>query len=161
MKWIDTAAGFLNRMSAGMLFAMMLLTLADVVLRKVFSRGILGTLELTEFMMAGVIFLALAQTERLDRNVHMDLVMRRFGPRTRSLASMITRMICFLFCAVITASTLIYARAIGTSGEVSLDLWIPKYPFIYAVAAGWACLGLVFLKKCLAAFREVMTAWSP
>jgi TRAP-type C4-dicarboxylate transport system permease small subunit len=161
MKWIDIAADFLNRLGAWALFAMMLLTLADVVLRKVFSRGILGALELTEFMMAGVIFFALAQTERLDRNVHMDLVMRRFGPRARTLASMVTRAICFLFCAVITASALVYANAIRTSGEVSLDLWIPKYPFVYAVAAGWACLALVFLKKCRAAFREVMTSWTP
>jgi TRAP-type C4-dicarboxylate transport system permease small subunit len=159
MKWLDAAAGFLNRLSAGSLFAMMLLTLADVVLRKVFSRGILGTLELTEFMMAGVVFLALAQTERLDRNVHMDLIMQRSGPRTRLLAAMIIRAVCFVFCAVITASALAYANAIRTSGEVSLDLWIPKYPFIYAVAAGWACLALIFLKKCVEAFREVMTSW--
>lgn len=161
MKWIDAAAGFLNRLSAWTLFALMLLTLADVVLRKVFSRGILGTFELTEFMMAAVVFLALAQTERLDRNVHMDLITQRLRPGARLVAAMITRAICFLFCAVITASALAYASAIRTSGEVSLDLWLPKHPLIYAVAAGWACLALVFLKKCLAAFREGRTSWNP
>lgn len=159
MKWIDAAADLLNRMAEGILFAMMLLTMTDVILRKVLSRGILGTLELTEFMMAGVVFLALAQTERLDRNVHMDLIMQRSGPRTRLLTAMIIRAVCFLFCAVITASALAYADAIRTSGEVSLDLWIPKYPFIYAVAAGWTCLTLVFLKNCLTAVQEVMTSW--
>jgi TRAP-type C4-dicarboxylate transport system permease small subunit len=161
MKWIDSAAGLLNRLSAGILFAMMLLTMADVILRKVLSRGILGTLELTEFMMAGVVFLALAQTERLDRNVQMDLVMQRFRPRARMLTAMVTRTICILFCIIMTASALVYADAIRTSGEVSLDLWIPKYPFIYAVAAGWALLALVLLKKCLAALREIRTSWNP
>ena len=161
MKGIDAAAGLLNRLSAGILFAMMLLTMADVVLRKVLSRGILGTLELTEFMMAGVVFLALAQTERLDRNVQMDLVMQRFRPRARMLTAMVTRAICILFCIVMTTSALVYADAIRTSGEVSLDLWIPKYPFIYAVAAGWALLALVLLMKCLAALREIRTSWNP
>jgi len=161
MKWIDAAAGLLNRLSAGILFAMMLLTMADVVLRKVLSRGILGTLELTEFMMAGVVFLALAQTERLDRNVQMDLIMQRFRPRARMLAALVTRTICILFCVVMTMSTLVYADAIRTSGEVSLDLWIPKYPFIYAVAAGWALLALVLLMRGLAALREIRTSWNP
>jgi TRAP-type C4-dicarboxylate transport system permease small subunit len=161
MKWIDAAAGLLNRLSAGILFAMMLLTMADVILRKVLSRGILGTLELTEFMMAGVVFLALAQTERLDRNVHMDLIMQRFRPRARMLAAMVTRTICILFCCVMTASVLVYADAIRSSGEVSLDLWIPKYPFIYAVAAGWALLALVLLMRGLAALREIRTSWNP
>jgi TRAP-type C4-dicarboxylate transport system permease small subunit len=161
MKWIDAAAGLLNRLSAGILFAMMLLTMADVILRKVLSRGILGTLELTEFMMAGVVFLALAQTERLDRNVHMDLIMQRFRPRARMLAAMVTRTICILFCCVMTAPVLVYADAIRSSGEVSLDLWIPKYPFIYAVAAGWALLALVLLMRGLAALREIRTSWNP
>jgi TRAP-type C4-dicarboxylate transport system permease small subunit len=161
MKWIDAAAGLLNRLSAGILFAMMLLTMADVILRKVLSRGILGTLELTEFMMAGVVFLALAQTERLDRNVHMDLIMQRFRPRARMLTAMVTRAICISFCVVMTASALVYADAIRSSGEVSLDLWIPKYPFLYAVAAGWALLALVLFMKCLTALREIRTSWNP
>ena len=161
MKGIDAAAGLLNRLSAGILFAMMLLTMADVVLRKVLSRGILGTLELTEFMMAGVVFLALAQTERLDRNVQMDLIMQRFRPQARMLAALVTRTICILFCCVMTASALVYADAIRGSGEVSLDLWIPKYPFIYAVAAGWALLALVLLMRGLAALREIRTSWNP
>jgi TRAP-type transport system small permease protein len=161
MKWIDAAADFLNRLAAGMLFAMMLVTMADVLLRKLFNRGILGALELTEFMMAIVVFFALARTEWQDRNVYVDLVMERFGRRIQLCTAILTRAICFLFCSFVTASAIVYGNAIRASGEVSLDLWLPKYPFVYAVAAAWAVLALVLLMRCLTVFREIRTSWNP
>ncbi|MCX5841584.1 MAG: TRAP transporter small permease subunit, partial [Deltaproteobacteria bacterium] len=83
MKWVDTITNRMNRFAAGVLFAMMLLTMMDVVLRKVFSKGILGTLELTEFMMVGLVFFALARVEMLDRNISVDLVEKHMSRRTR------------------------------------------------------------------------------
>jgi TRAP-type C4-dicarboxylate transport system permease small subunit len=160
MKWIDTAADLLNRMAAGILFAMMLLAMTDVVLRKVFSQGVLGALELTEFMMAGVVFFALARTERLDRNVQVDLVMQRFSRRTQLFTAMLTGTFSCLLCLSIAAAMFVYAHAMRTSGEVSMDLWIPKYPFIYVVAAGCALLALILLMKVLAAFREIRSSWN-
>ena len=160
MKWIDAAADLLNRMAAGILFAMMLLAMTDVVLRKVFSQGVLGALELTEFMMAGVVFFALARTERLDRNVRVDLVMERFSPRTQLLAAMLTGTVSCLLCILIAAAMFVHAHAMKASGEVSMDLWIPKYPFVYLMAAGCALLALILLMKVLTAFREVGSKWN-
>jgi TRAP-type C4-dicarboxylate transport system permease small subunit len=161
MKWIDAAADLLNRMAAGILFAMMLLTITDVVLRKVFSRGVLGALELTEFMMAGVVFFALARTERLDRNVRVDLVMQRMGRRTQLLASMFTGAVSCLLSISIAAAMFVHAHAMQASAEVSMDLWIPKYPFVYVMAAGCTLLALILLVKVLAAFREIRATWNP
>jgi len=44
MKWVDTITNLMNRFAYGILFAMMMLTVTDVVLRKLFSKGILGRL---------------------------------------------------------------------------------------------------------------------
>ena len=160
MTWVDGASALLNRLAAGILFAMMLLTLADVVLRKLFQQGILGTLELTEFTMAAVVFFALAETERLDRNVRVDLVMERFSPRTQLIAAVLTGMVSCPLCLLIAAAMFVHAHAMRTAGEVSMDLWIPKYPFVYLMAAGCALLALILLMKVLAAFREVGSKWN-
>ena len=125
----------------------MLLTIADVFLRKVFSRSILGTVEVTEFMLVILIFFSLAQAEILNRHVKMDLVMQRFGDRTQGLVDMITQLACFILSGLITWSTLLYSETMRASREVTQDLWIPVYPFVYIVAVGCAIFSLTLLIK--------------
>lgn len=137
----------MNWIASVVLFLMMILTITDVVLRKTLSKSILGTVEVTEFLMVIVIFFTLAHTEILNGHVKVDLVMSRFGERAQSLVDMITQFICFILCVLITWSTLIYAEVMRVSGEVSQDLWVPIYPFIYVVAMGCAVLALTLLMK--------------
>jgi TRAP-type C4-dicarboxylate transport system permease small subunit len=161
MKWIDTLTNLMNRFAAGILFVMMLLTMADVVLRKVFSKGILGALELTEFMMMGLVFFALARVELLDRNISVDLVVQHMNRRTRLMIGMITRLICFVLFCLVTLSVFVYAQVMKVSNEVTVDIGISRYPFVYAAAAGCAVLALVLLIKCVADIMEIKKTWNP
>jgi len=135
---------------------MMLLTIADVFLRKVFSQSILGTVEVTEFMMVILLFFAVTQTEILDGHVRVDLIMSRFGERTQTLVDTITQLVCFLLFGLFTWSTLVYAGKMRASGEVSQDLWLPVYPFIYVVALGCALLALSLLIKSFMAYMRMI-----
>ena len=146
----------LDRIATIILFFMMLLTVADVFLRKVFSRPIMGSVEVTEFMMVGLVFFSLAQTEVLNRHVKVDLVMNRLGERTQGLIDMITQFVCFLLFGAITWSTLIYSAKMRASGEVSQDLWIPIYPFVYIVVMGCALLSTILLVKFLMALIKMV-----
>lgn len=161
MKWIDTLTNLMNRFAAGILFVMMLLTMADVVLRKVFSKGILGALELTEFMMVGLVFFALARVELLDRNISVDLVVQHMSQRTRMMIEMITRLICFVFFSLVTISVFVYAQVMKASNEITVDIGITRYPFVYAAAAGCAVLALVLLIKCVTDIMEIKKTWNP
>jgi TRAP-type C4-dicarboxylate transport system permease small subunit len=138
---------------------MMVLTIADVLLRKTLSRSILGTVEVTEFMMVILVFFGLAHTEVLNGHVKVDLVMRRFSERVQGLVDAMTQLICFALFGVATWSTLVYSLTMRASKEVTQDLWIPKYPFIYVVAVGWALLGLVLFIKFLMALEKAMRSW--
>lgn len=146
-KWVHPVSRIMNWIASVVLFLMMILTITDVVLRKTLSKSILGTVEVTEFLLVIVIFFTLAHTEILNGHVKVDLVMSRFGERAQSLVDMITQFICFILCVLITWSTLIYAEVMRVSGEVSQDLWVPIYPFIYVVAMGCAVLALTLLMK--------------
>jgi len=161
MKWVDGITKLMNRSASGVLFAMMMLTVADVVLRKLFSKGILGTLEISEFMMVGLVFFALARVEVLGRNISVDLVLKNMNRRVRLMVDMITRMICFILSILVTASLLVYAWAMKASHEATMDLWVPRYPFIYMAAAGCAVLALVLLMKCLKDIMELKNTWNP
>jgi len=153
--WVYPISKTVNRIASGVLFFMMLLTIADVFLRKVFSQSILGTVEVTEFMMLILLFFAVTQTEILDGHVKVDLIMSRFGERTQAMTDMITQFVCFLLFGLFTWSTLVYAAKMRASGEVSQDLWLPVYPFIYVVALGCALLAFSLLIKSFMALMRM------
>jgi TRAP-type C4-dicarboxylate transport system permease small subunit len=155
-KWVYPISKLMSRIASVTLVLMMLLTVTDVFLRKVFSQSILGTVEVTEFLLVLVIFFTLADTEVLNGHVKVDLVMSRAGKRVQGMVDMITQFICFLLCGLITWSTLVYSEQMRTSGEVSQDLWVPVYPFIYIVAMGCAVLALTLLIKFLMALMKVV-----
>ena len=159
-RWFESRiyplSKLMSRIASVVLFLMMLLTITDVFLRKVFSKSILGTVELTEFMLVIVIFFALARTEVMNGHVKVDLVMSRFGKSAQALVDMITQFVCFFLSVLITWSTLIYSQKMRTSGEVSQDLWIPVYPFIYIVAVGCAILSLTLLIKFFMAWMKLV-----
>jgi TRAP-type C4-dicarboxylate transport system permease small subunit len=149
--WIYPISRLMSWVASVILFSMMLLTITDVFLRKVFSRSILGTVELTEFMMVVLVFFALAHTEVSNGHVRVDLIMSRFGERAQTLVDMITQFVCFLLFGLVTWSALVYSARMKASGEVSQDLWLPIYPFVYIVAVGCALLTLTLLIKFLMA----------
>lgn len=146
----------MSRIASVFLFLMMLLTVADVFLRKVYSKSILGTVEVTEFMLLIVVFFALAHTEVLNGHVKVDLVMSRFGPRAQAFVDMITQLVCFVLGILITWSTLVYSEMMRAAGERSQDLWLYVFPFIYIVAAGCAVLALTLLIKTFLALTRLL-----
>jgi TRAP-type mannitol/chloroaromatic compound transport system permease small subunit len=102
-------------------------------------------------MMVVLVFFALAHTEVSNGHVRVDLIMSRFGERAQTLVDMITQFVCFLLFGLVTWSALVYSARMKASGEVSQDLWLPIYPFVYIVAVGCALLTLTLLIKFLMA----------
>ena len=150
----DALAGGLNRIAGCILFFMMLLTLIDVLLRKFWSQGILGGLELTEFMLAGTVFCALAQAEIEDRHVRVDLFARRDPTRTGKYLTVSIRLLSALMMGMISVSSFLYALSIYAAGEVSLDLGIPRYPVILVASLGCALLGFIMLTRAWTTLSE-------
>ena len=141
----DALAGGLNRVAGVILFLMMLLTLIDVLLRKFWSQGILGGLELSEFMLAGMVFCALAQAEIEDRHVRVDLIAGRLHALGGKYLTAFVQFLSALMMGAISVSSFLYAFSIRTAGEVSLDLGIPRYPLILVATLGCALLAFVML----------------
>ncbi|UCE33630.1 MAG: TRAP transporter small permease [Deltaproteobacteria bacterium] len=154
--WVNPISKIVNRIAYGVLFFMMLLTIADVFLRKVFSSSILGTVEVTEFMLLILVFFALAQTEVLNGHVKVDLVMGRFSERSQAMVDAITQLACFFLFGLFTWSALVYSGKMREAVEVSQDLWLPIFPFVYVVAAGCALLSLVLLTKFFMALVKII-----
>lgn len=149
---------FMDRITWVILFFMMLMTMADVLLRKFFNQSILGTVEITELLMAVVVFCSIAECQVNEGHIRVDLVMKKFSPRVRAIVDTLTQSLCFILFCFITAATFHHAGGMRAGGEVTLDLGIPVYPIVYVVSFGCALLALVLLVKALLALGEVLDA---
>lgn len=152
-------AALLDRISWGVLFVMMVMTMADVLLRKFTNITIIGCGEMTEMMMAVVVFCSLAQCEVDDGHIKIDLIMGRVNPKIQALVDTLTQLFCFILFCLITYSTFRHALEIREWEEVSIDLAIPIYPFIFIAASGSGLLALVLLSKTLTRFSEASALW--
>jgi TRAP-type C4-dicarboxylate transport system permease small subunit len=146
----------LDRLTWIVLFAMMTMTMIDVLLRKLTNTTIIGAGEITEMMMAVVVFCSLAQCQVAEGHIKIDLIMKKASPKIQSMVDMVTQFLCFgLFC-LMTWGTFKHAVEIMEWEEVSIDLAIPIYPFVFIAVIGNAMLALVLLYKAMIALDKVL-----
>jgi TRAP-type C4-dicarboxylate transport system permease small subunit len=91
-RWRSRIATACGAAAGVFLVAMMLLTVADVVLRAVFNRPIRGTFEIIELLLAGTFFLALPAVFLRDEHLVVDVIdpiAPRWVPRLRRVAELI------------------------------------------------------------------------
>jgi len=147
---------FMDRITWVVLFFMMCMTSADVILRKTLNRSILGSVEITELLLTVVIFCALAQCQVNNGHIQVDLIYKKLSPRLQKFCNLITQSLCTVLFVLITIGTYRHGMEMREWSEVSLDLEIPIYPFVYIASFGCALLAIVLLLKALAALKEVI-----
>lgn len=144
-----------NKLARGLYFVagvaivlMMFLTCADVVLRFM-RRPIPGTYELVCFLGAVAVAFAMAHTTVQKGHVAVSLVVRLLPPRIQGFIDMLTGTFGFILFALIAWRSVLYANTLRATGEVSLTLQLPFYPFVYGI-------GFSALAVCLVLISDVL-----
>lgn len=144
---IQGIARFMYWIAGLALTAIMLLTVADVFLR-IFKRPIPGTYELVSLMGALVIGFAIPQTS-LDRGqVLMDFLTGKLPFSLQWLFHFITRWLGIIIFAIVGWNLFGMGNDFRASGQVSLTLKLPEYPFAYAI-------GLCCFVECLVLLTDL------
>lgn len=125
--------------------AMMLLTVVNSVGRYALKQTVTGIIELCSFLLVMIIFLSIAYVEAKKGHIVVGLVVDRLKPRTQAIIDTITYIIGLAVCILATRQTLLEGIRMSHTGEVSLTLSIPFFPFYYVVAFGWAIFSLATL----------------
>jgi len=131
MRKLETTLGIVAALA---LFAMMALTVADVIGRKLVDASIPGSLELTELLMLAVIFVALPLTSLRGEHVVFDLLETVLPAGLRAWQHRIANLVCVAL--LLGAAWLVFERAQRTleQGDVTAQFGIALAPFHYAVA---------------------------
>jgi TRAP-type transport system small permease protein len=144
LGWLSNKLSYLGAIA---LFAMMLLTAADVSGRYIFNKPILGAFELTEFLVLILIFSFLAHAQAEKTHVSVDLLVGRLPKKWRTALGIFNHTVCLLLMGLFVWMTTIRAMELKEYAEASSNLGIPKFPFAYFVVIGFAILGLEYIRN--------------
>jgi TRAP-type C4-dicarboxylate transport system permease small subunit len=125
-----------NRVAPVVLSVLVLVIIADVVLRYFFGRGIPGSYELTEFMFGLIVFFGLGYTQVKRRHINVDFLVSRFPKKVQLVVNFIKHLVVLLLLALICWQTILRAVTSWQRDEVSGVLHIPIGPFVFAAGAG-------------------------
>ena len=135
--------------AALVLFALMVLTFCDVMLRNGAARPIYGAFEVTELMLVVLIFAGLPLVSEAREHVTLDLLGGFLAPRVRRLLDVLAQGVCA--AALLGAAWLMILRAgrMAAYGDTSAQLKIAYWPFGYFMAALLAATALIHVLQAL------------
>ena len=144
-----TLQGFLQRslglITAVLLFLMMILTLIDVFGRYLFNSPVMGAYEITELMLAVLIFAGIPLAGANDEHIAVDLI---DGIVPRVIAKVRDIVIALVMTVVLAAlSSSIWHKALEAVkyGDQSAMLQVPMSPIFFVISAALALASLVSL----------------
>jgi len=132
LKTINGISRFLNIIAGISLTFLMLLTIADVILRG-FKSPVPGTFEMVAFAGAVVIGFSLPRTSWLRAHIFVDFFILKFSQKGRDIFNIVTRCVVILLFFLIGWNLIKFGIDLQKSGEVSLTLQMPFYPIAYGV----------------------------
>jgi TRAP-type C4-dicarboxylate transport system permease small subunit len=132
------------------LAAMMLLATVDVIGRYFFNAPVLGAYEITEYLMLIMVFSFLALAQSAKAHISVDIVFNRLPAGLRPVLERFNHLVCLLMMILVTWMSIQRIWELKRTGESSVLLKIPDYPFAVFLVIG--CL--VF---CIEFFKDVFS----
>jgi TRAP-type C4-dicarboxylate transport system permease small subunit len=143
---------------ACLLLIMVLITVADVVMRRVLNAPLRGSLELTETLLGISVFTALAFCASEEGgHVEVDILINRLPLQLRKMIASWMYFLSAAMLGLISWQLVLYAIRVFEMHEVSAILAISLWPFISIAALCMAFLALVFLVHSIINFVEIKT----
>jgi TRAP-type C4-dicarboxylate transport system permease small subunit len=141
-KGIRPVSNVLRVVGMGMLSVLMFLGAADVIGRYLFNKPILGTLEVSEILLAGIVFFGWAYTLSVEGHVRVDFFYLRFPVRAQRIVGFFTSFFSLVLFSLITWRAAKTAIFYWQGNKLVPILKIPVFPFQLFVSLGALALCL-------------------
>jgi len=144
----DRIIGLLALLAALILVFTMLSVGAEVVARYFLGSPIRWVVEITEYLLLFMTFLATAWVLKGEGHVKMDLVLTRLKPEAQSVVNIITSTICVIMCLVLTwYGVKVVWDHVQIGYHLSTRLAPPSSLIISIIPIGSFLLSIQFLRR--------------
>jgi TRAP-type C4-dicarboxylate transport system permease small subunit len=144
-KGIKPLSTVVNSIGMGAMAVMMVFVAVDVTLRKVANMPILGSIELTQFLLAICASFGLAQCAVNKGHVVIDLVISRLSRRRRGWLGIGTGIISVGVGVLMTWQLVNYIFITMKANNVTGVLSVPIWPVVALVTFGFALFCVVLI----------------
>lgn len=153
-KRINNLSDAFNWLAAIAVLVMMILTCADVVLR-FFRHPIPGTYEIVGLMGTVAVSFALAHTTAHKGHIMVEFLTRRMPEKVQHIITGGGELLSAALFAILARQGIVYALDLKRTGEVSLTVAIPIYPFVFGIAIGCLLVCFVLLADLRQSFKRI------
>jgi TRAP-type C4-dicarboxylate transport system permease small subunit len=156
----ENIANQLSRVLGGMaiffVMAMMVLTVADVLMRAIFNNPIPGTIELCQYFIVVGGFLGLAWCAVKGAHVKVDMLVNRLRPRAQLWFEIGNYVLALTVAPLVTWR--LFAQGIFAldEGVSSPTLEVPAYPFYIIASIGFGLFSTIVIISLVKAIYKVV-----
>ena len=154
---VTVTSGWFNYVACLAVCVMMLLSCADVAMR-LFGAPIPGAYEMVGFLGAVIVSFALAYTSLQRGHVAVEVIFEKLPIKAQCFVDAAGNLTGAALFGLTAWQSFAYGTDLRHSGEVSLTLQMPIYPFVYGIALGSGMLALVLLIDFIRSLRRGLEA---
>ena len=148
LQIVSKISKWMNAMAAVALAFMILLTVADVILRS-FRRPIIGTYELVGLTGAVIIGFSIPFTSWMKGHINVDFFILKLSQKRREIFTIVTKSLGIGLFLIIGWNLMILGMDLYKAGEVTPTRHIPFYPILYGI-------GICCFFQCLVLFCDIV-----
>jgi TRAP-type C4-dicarboxylate transport system permease small subunit len=151
---VASIARWLNWIAGVSLMLMVVLVVADICGIKLFKTPVPGGIEIVSLLSVVAISFAIAQTQIAHGHIEVEMLVTRLPKMAQKVISSFVHCFGILLFVILGLKSFSYGQALQSSGEVSMTLQIPFYPFVWGM--GFCCLvvALVLVTQMIKMLRE-------
>lgn len=152
---VEKISSSFDLLAAGCFFAVMVLIIANILLRGIFKQPILGNYELVGYLTAMGVSFALAHCAKVEGHIAADFIVVRLPKALQKTVSVLVATLSVGLWGVVIWSMLAYAYSTRASGLVSATAQIAVYPVIGLITMGLVGFWLVLLVQLVKHIHEL------
>jgi TRAP-type C4-dicarboxylate transport system permease small subunit len=154
-NFIRIIENILTLIGAGMLTVLMFLGASDVIMRYVFNNPITGAMELSQVLMAGVVFLGWGYAQATRSNVRIDFILAKYPLRTQVIIDFAILVLTIALFSLIAWESAIIAMVDWEKNRLIDTILFPIFPFKLLVPLGAFIVCLECIIQMLSLFPQM------
>lgn len=154
-RWLQPIEDGMNFIAGLAIFALMILGVAQIGLRKFFNAPIVGYIDLVELSMATFAFLGAAYCQRLGDHIRMEMLVGKLHGRALWCAEFTATLAALLIVSVLVWFGWEHFLRSFLLGDTTIDAEYPVWPSKLLVPVAFAVWWLRLLIQLLGFFRLV------
>jgi len=152
-KFVTAFARIMNYIAAAALVLMVILVVADIAGNKFFKTPVPGGIELVSLFSVVAIAFAIAQTQIAHGHIEVEMLLTKMPRNVQQVILVFVYSLCVIVFLILAGTSIYYGLSLKNSGEVSMTLGIPFYPFVWGMTLCCVSVMLVFLMQIIDIIR--------